>query len=113
MAFFLKPKPAELILDDGNEGRTIVADRKRTILEILYGNRIAHPSDCRIGNCGTCAMQVIAGQVKSLTDPSYTLSAAEIADRFFLPCQSRVASDTLVVRRVQRPRPAPESETSS
>lgn len=110
MSFFLRRKPAEIVLDDG---RSFAADRKRTILEILYGNRVAHPSDCRIGNCGTCVMQVVAGRVKNLTDPSYILSAAEIADRFFLPCQSRVASDTLVVRRVQRPRSAPESETMS
>lgn len=115
MAFFLKRKAAEIVLDDSNGGRRFAADRKLTILEILYRNRVAHPSDCRIGNCGTCAMQVVAGQVKSLTDPSYVLSPAEIADRFFLPCQSRVASDTLVVRRIQRSAGgrAPESETPS
>lgn len=99
MAFFLKPKPAEIVLDDGT---SFAADRKLTILENLYKNRIAHPSDCRIGNCGTCVMQVMTGRVKSLTDPSYVLSAAEIDDRLFLPCQSRVGSDTLVIRRVQR-----------
>lgn len=110
MAFFLKPKPAEIVLVE--DGRHLAADRKRTILDILYGHRVAHPSDCRIGSCGTCVMQLVAGEVKSLTDPGYVLDAAEIADRFFLPCQSRVASDRLVVRRVQRRRRVPESETT-
>lgn len=58
-------------------------------------------------------MQVVAGEVKNLTDPSYVLSAVEIGDRFFLPCQTRVASDILVVRRVQRPQGGRASESEN
>lgn len=104
---------AELVLEDG-DGQRLPADRRSSILDILHRAGIAHPSYCRIGNCGTCAMQIVAGEVKSLTDPSYVLDRAELAAGVFLPCQSRIASDVLVVRRIQRTARdrAPESENA-
>jgi len=65
----------------------------QTLLEAAEDAGVPIPSLCRAGVCGTCRIQVTAGEVDC---ESATLSADEIAQGFVLACVTTAKSDCAV-----------------
>ncbi|MGX9461205.1 2Fe-2S iron-sulfur cluster-binding protein [Shewanella sp. A14] len=101
-------KPVTLIIN----GDTVVeqASVKHSILTTALAANIAFPHHCRVGSCGACRCQLVAGEVKQLTDSAYVLSADAIASGMILACQS-VPKSTVHIQLNLRQRPlADESQ---
>ncbi len=67
---------------------------RETVLEALERAGISVASSCRVGQCGTCELRVLAG------DPDHRdrcLSEDEMADGRFLACVSRCRSERLTL----------------
>ncbi len=78
-----------------NSERTLTAAYGSTLLETLESNRVNIPSQCRMGICGRCSVQLLAGEVVSTSDIG--LSGLERQKGFRLACCSKPASETLVL----------------
>jgi ferredoxin len=74
-------------------------DAKKTVLAAALEQNIPYPHYCRVGSCGTCKTKLVSGQVRELTDKTYTLSAAEIAEGMILACQSVPKTDLVLETR--------------
>jgi alkane 1-monooxygenase len=77
-------------------GEAISADPGETILQSALRAGIDFPFRCRVGGCGACKCQVTAGSVRELTESSYLLSEAELAQGTVLACQSAPQGDVRV-----------------
>ena len=92
----VKPKAGEgeILVELARSGETIVVPSDKTILEALQEAGIDAPSSCRVGVCGTCEVQVLAGEPDHrdliLTDEEHA------AGRMLLCC-SRSKTQTLVL----------------
>ena len=49
-------------------GRTLACSAFDTLLTLAEGHGIDVPSSCRVGQCGTCATRVLAGDVEMETE---------------------------------------------
>jgi sulfoxide reductase heme-binding subunit YedZ len=49
-------------------GRTLACSAADTLLALAEGHGINVPSSCRVGQCGTCATRVLAGEVEMETE---------------------------------------------
>lgn len=65
-------------------------DRQASLLDIAEKHGVSIPSGCRSGNCGTCAVRVVAGQ---FTSPPGT----KVENGQCLACVARCAADDVVV----------------
>ena len=75
-------------------GRTLTVPADRTILEVMIEAGLDPMFDCKRGDCGVCATQVLDG------DPEHRdicLSAADHDSGQFCPCVSRARSPRLVL----------------
>jgi ferredoxin len=68
-------------------GKRLECNSTETLLSVAERNDIAIPANCRIGQCGTCATRVIAGEVEMESDEG--LSPAMHAEGFSLLCVGR------------------------
>jgi len=59
-----------------------------TILQAALEQGVPFPHNCRVGGCAACKCKVERGEVRQRTDPSYLLSAEELASGYVLACQS-------------------------
>jgi 3-phenylpropionate/trans-cinnamate dioxygenase ferredoxin reductase subunit len=66
------------------------------LLQANLRQGLEYPHSCRIGACGACKCRLVDGEVKNLTDITYTLSAAEIAKGYILACQGLPQSDVRI-----------------
>lgn len=79
-------------------GHSFAADPRFTILDAGLIAGIGLPHVCRNGTCGTCKSQVIEGEVDHGWVQGFALTDAEKAAGKCLICQSKPASDRLVIR---------------
>jgi len=79
-------------------GQSFACDRGITILDAGLIAGIGLPHVCRNGSCGTCKSQVIEGAVDHGWVEGYAITEAEKAAGKCLICQSKPASDHLVIR---------------
>ena len=86
------PETAELKLLEEDKTYVITVGAEETILTSALDAGIEFPHSCRVGSCGRCKCQVTEGEVRNLSDPSFTLSEAEIKDGFVLACRSQPLS---------------------
>ena len=77
-------------------GRSITVGPKETLLQAALRQGIDFPHRCRVGGCGTCRCRLAAGEVRTLTDASYLLSATDLRKGFILACQSQPRSDVRI-----------------
>lgn len=71
--------------------KVIEVSASESILEAVEAAGVSAPSSCRIGNCGTCAVKVLAGAPEHRDN---ALSDEERAEKMCI-CVSRASSDTL------------------
>ena len=76
-----------------SDGTVFDVPADRTILHVLADQRIAWPSSCESGTCGTCRMRVVAGAVDHR---DLFLTEAERTE-FMMPCVSRAAEEEIVL----------------
>ncbi|HQT64596.1 MAG: hypothetical protein B7Z75_05520 [Acidocella sp. 20-57-95] len=75
---------------------SFIVEPKKTVLLSALDQNIKYPHYCRVGSCGTCKSKLISGQVRELTDKSYTLSNEDIQAGYILACQSVPKTDLVL-----------------
>ncbi|ANS41646.1 2Fe-2S iron-sulfur cluster binding domain-containing protein [Serratia inhibens] len=75
------------------EGQTFTLAAGETVLESALKAGVALPYNCQVGSCKSCLCRVVSGEVRSLVDLGYLLSAEEIAAGHVLACQCLPQSD--------------------
>lgn len=76
-------------------GRTIHVSSDETILDALLDNSVNVPFSCKTGDCRTCAIKVIKGEVDHKDS---SLSGYEREEqKLMCPCVSRANTDELIV----------------
>lgn len=66
----------------------------QTVLDALLARGIAAPSDCRVGDCGQCAVKVLAGTVDHR---DHVLTDRDKADGLMCTCVSRTRGTVLTL----------------
>jgi 3-phenylpropionate/trans-cinnamate dioxygenase ferredoxin reductase subunit len=94
MFFFRANKKHPVTAQINDELMTV--EPGETLLQAAIRQGIEFPHSCRIGACGACKCQLVEGQVKNLTDTTYTLSGEEIAKGYILACQCLPKSDVRI-----------------
>jgi ring-1,2-phenylacetyl-CoA epoxidase subunit PaaE len=84
---------AELVLGGRRHRLGLLAGE--TIVEAAHRAGIEAPYSCKGGMCCTCRARLVEGEVRMATN--YSLEPWELAAGFVLTCQSRAASDRVVV----------------
>lgn len=79
----------------GSEGQFAVAPQ-HTLLQAALESGIDFPHHCTVGTCGTCRCRLVQGDVRSILDFSYTLSAAELEAGYILACQALLKTDIVI-----------------
>ncbi|HNG61936.1 MAG TPA: 2Fe-2S iron-sulfur cluster binding domain-containing protein, partial [Cellvibrionaceae bacterium] len=74
--------------------KTLAVRGSQSVLEALESVGISPAFDCRVGNCGQCAVKVLAGDVEHR---DRVLSDADKNDGLMCACVSRPHGDTLVL----------------
>ena len=74
-------------------GTEIVLEPKETILQGALKAGLAYPYECQNGACTTCKTQLLAGEIKALSDFSYVLDLDEMERGTILACRALAKSD--------------------
>lgn len=74
--------------------KILTVSANESILEALETEGIKTESECRVGNCGMCAIKVIAGDVEHRDK---VLNTADKAEGLMCACVSRATSNNLVL----------------
>lgn len=74
--------------------KTLVVSASESVLEAMEDAGVRVEFDCRVGNCGMCAVKVIEGNVEHRDN---VLSDIDKAEGFMCVCVSRAMSETLVL----------------
>lgn len=74
--------------------QVITVNAQQTVLEALLANGVAAQSDCRVGDCGQCAVKVLAG---SVVHRDQVLTDRDKADGLMCSCVSRAAGDSITL----------------
>jgi 3-phenylpropionate/trans-cinnamate dioxygenase ferredoxin reductase subunit len=93
--FFFRTKKKQAVTAQINDEQ-ITVEPGETLLQAALRQDVDYPHSCRIGACGVCKSHLVEGQVKNLTDITYTLSGAEISKGYILACQCMPKSDVWV-----------------
>jgi NAD(P)H-flavin reductase/ferredoxin len=93
---FKKKIQEPLLVDVQPSGEQFSVQPNQTLLQGALSTGIPFPHDCRVGTCGKCKCRLVAGNIKPITDFSYTLSREEIEQGYILTCQSFVKSNLTV-----------------
>ena len=83
-----------------------------TITRAALRAGVALPYECNTGSCGTCKIELVAGEISSLRPDAPGLTDRDRARRRILGCQARPLGDCIVKGRIDpaaagEPRPAP------
>lgn len=70
--------------------------RSCSLIDALLSRSIDVPYSCRSGECGSCAANIVSGEVNMLN--SEILDPQDIADGYILGCQSRPVSDVIEIQ---------------
>jgi CDP-4-dehydro-6-deoxyglucose reductase len=82
-----------------SSGHTFVVEENETILDAAIRQHIGLPYGCRNGRCGSCAADLVDGDVTYVATPPALVEAGEGK---CLPCQGFAASDlTIEVREAE------------
>jgi CDP-4-dehydro-6-deoxyglucose reductase/ferredoxin-NAD(P)+ reductase (naphthalene dioxygenase ferredoxin-specific) len=76
-----------------NAGQTIDVDEGDPILDSAILAGIDFPSSCQSGNCGTCKVELVSGEVALEPYSDFALTDEERADGFILACRAIPKSD--------------------
>ncbi|SIT49162.1 anthranilate dioxygenase electron transfer component (Includes: Ferredoxin; Ferredoxin--NAD(+) reductase) [Paraburkholderia ribeironis] len=78
------------------DGKTVFCDARadELLLDAALRNGVNIPLDCREGVCGTCQGRCESGRYTQDYVDEETLSAADLAQRKILSCQTRLQSDS-------------------
>jgi ferredoxin len=76
-------------------GKTFACNEGDTLLELAEANDIIIESSCRAGNCGTCKVKKLLGEVDM--EGQQALSEADIADGYVLCCIGKPISSKVVL----------------
>jgi ferredoxin-NADP reductase len=77
-------------------GKTATAEQGDFLLDLAEQHDVAIASGCRSGNCGTCKVVKIEGEV--VMEEQTALSAADIADGYILTCVGRAQGEKVILR---------------
>jgi len=86
---------AEFAIVLGHGGRRLVVPPDATILDVLEEAGVIVPWSCRVGECGTCELRVLAGRPDH-RDEVLSLGERNANDRL-MACVSRAHADELVL----------------
>jgi len=86
-------RPIEVELRRSN--KVIQVDANQSVLNAVCATGVAVPSDCHVGNCGTCAVKVLEGSPDH-RDVALTQAERERAGLMCI-CVSRAHSKRLVL----------------
>ncbi|MGN6507773.1 MAG: FAD-binding oxidoreductase, partial [Tepidisphaeraceae bacterium] len=75
-------------------GREVETDPEKSVLELAEDAGIDIAYDCRSGICGTCKVQLLAGEVRMVAQDALTQQDRQ--NRLILACQSRCLGDVTV-----------------
>ena len=76
-----------------NVGQTIEVDEGDLILDAAILAGIDFPSSCQSGNCGTCKVELISGEVDLEPYSEFALEDDERADGYILACRALPRGD--------------------
>lgn len=83
-----------------DDAQVYTAEDGETVLLALRRQGITLPSSCEAGECGTCKVQLLAGEVHELDDDPWALEPDVRAGGIVLACRATVWSD-VVIRRLR------------
>ncbi|GAB4469207.1 MAG: 2Fe-2S iron-sulfur cluster-binding protein [Burkholderiaceae bacterium] len=80
------------------EGRAepLAAEEGETILAALKRHGLPAAYSCEAGNCGTCKVEYLGGEIFELDHSEYALSAALRANNIVLACRTQVWGDVAI-----------------
>ena len=78
---------------DGQVHTLNVGSKKKTILEIVEGEKLDPPYSCRGGVCSSCKAKIITGT--ATMRQNFTLSDKEVAEGYILTCQAEITSEEI------------------
>ena len=90
-----------IALADGGQQFPCAADD--TILRAALRAGVGLPYECNAGGCGTCKIELVAGEVASNWPGAPALGERDVARKRVLGCQSRPQSATAPSRRAAAP----------
>ena len=65
----------------------------QSLLDAALGASLNLPHSCKGGNCGSCRVRLVKGEIYYPNGPPLGLSDGEVAEGFMLLCQARARSD--------------------
>ena len=74
--------------------KIIAVSSNETLLDAIESAGVSVNYDCRVGNCGMCAVKVVNGDVEHRDN---VLSKADKAEGLMCVCVSRATSENLVL----------------
>ncbi|MCA3220454.1 MAG: 2Fe-2S iron-sulfur cluster binding domain-containing protein [Burkholderiales bacterium] len=83
-----------------DDARIYSAEDGETVLLALRRHRITLPSSCEAGECGTCKVQLLAGEVHELDYDPWALEPEVRVRGIVLACRATVWSD-IEIRRLR------------
>jgi len=87
-------KDIEFNIKIASTGEIYTVPTNKSILDVLYENRIGHPSSCKAGMCSKCLVTYLEGTVEHRD----LLSSSDIDhDTQLTICQSRATSELLTL----------------
>ncbi len=87
-----KNRPFDVVLKRSN--KVIPIQANQTVLQALSEAEIDMLSDCGVGNCGTCAVKVLAGEVEHR---DHALNTKQRENNLMCVCVSRALTDTITL----------------
>jgi len=97
-----------VVVEETAAAFTVEADE--SLLDGALRAQVKLPYECTLGNCGTCRVKVVQGEVDYAELP-LAISPEEVAQGYALACQARVRSD-LVISAERAPLAEPERHTA-
>jgi 3-ketosteroid 9alpha-monooxygenase subunit B len=86
-------RPATLEVTMDGEERVLAWPAGTRMLDVLIDDGLDAPFSCREGNCGACACQVTAGEVRMVNNE--VLEDEDIAEGYVLACQSLAVTENV------------------
>ena len=81
------------------KNRIVPLDATKPVLDSALAARLNLPHSCKGGNCGSCRVRLIAGEVHYPRGQPLGLAAEEVAAGYVLLCQAVARSDLVVEAR--------------
>ena len=94
--WFYGTKPVDSTATLLPSNKEVFVKQNESVLSAALDKGIDWPHDCKFGTCGACKCKLIRGKIKPTSDYSYTLTKEELANDYFLACQSRLTMDSTI-----------------